>query len=244
VISAFVVAAAGTAIFVGRSARHPVPVIQLSLLRDRVFSSANATVLLAFAAFSIELLSVILWMQEHWHYSAIKTGLASSPGPAMVPIFAVVAETLALRTRIPVGRIAAVGIFLIGAGAILFATLLQDEPNYLTGFLPCWLVVGTGVGLAIPTVFSSATVDLPPEQTATGSAIISMAQQVGSVIGISALVAILGVASGGAGLHDFRIAWVVAAGIAVAALVSALGLTPGRVTSVARVGAEQPAGVQ
>jgi MFS family permease len=182
------------------------------------------------------LLSVILWLQGHWHYSAITTGLATAPGPAVVPIFAGIAENLHQKTKIPAGVVAAAGIGLMGLGAILFAVSLGNMRHYVGAFLPCWLTVGAGAGLAIPTLFSSATVNLAPEQTATGSAIVSMFQQIGAVIGISVLVAILGVASGAASLHVFQAAWITAAGLAAIALIVALGITPRRTaTSLASV---------
>jgi MFS family permease len=236
VIAAFAVSVFAVAAFVAQSARHPAPVVQLSLLRDRVFSSANGTVLLSFAAFSMVLLSLILWLQGHWHYSAITTGLATAPGPAVVPIFAAIAQNLQQKTKIPVGAIAALGLFLIGLGAILFAVSLGNTRDYVDAFLPAWLTVGAGAGLAIPTLFASATVNLAPEQTATGSAIVSMFQQIGAVIGISVLVAILGVASGAASLHLFQAAWITAAALAAGALIVAFGITPRRTaTSLASV---------
>jgi hypothetical protein len=114
----------------------------------------------------------------------------------------------------------------MGVGALLFATRLGNDPHYASDFLPCWLAVGAGAGLALPTILSSATVDLAPEDSATGSAIVSMSQQIGSVVGVSVLVAILGLASGAAGLHVFRHAWFVSAGVAALAVVANLGLTP------------------
>jgi predicted permease len=170
-------------------------------------------------------LSVILWLQFHWGYSAIKVGLASAPGPAVVPIFAVIAENLQKRARVPGGVIAAVGALLMGLGAILFATRLGTHVHYASDFLPCWLAVGAGAGMALPTILSTGTADLAPEDSATGSAILSMFQQIGSVVGVSVLVAILGVASGGAELDVFRHAWFASAGVAVLAAVTNLGLT-------------------
>jgi EmrB/QacA subfamily drug resistance transporter len=228
IITAFAVSALAVAAFVARSARHPAPVVQLSLLRDRVFSSANGAVLLAFAAFSMVLLSVILWLQGHWDYSAITTGLATAPGPAVVPVFAAIAQTSQQKTKVPVGVIAAVGLFLMGLGAILFALSVGNDRDYVGAFLPGWLIVGAGAGMTIPTLFSAATVNLAPEQTATGSAIVSMFQQIGAVVGISVLVAILGVASGAGGLHLFQAAWITAAALAAGALIVALGITPRR----------------
>ena len=224
-VTSFVIAAVALIAFVRRSSHHPAPVMRLDLMRDRVFASANAGMLLTLASFSILFLSVILWLQLHWGYSPIKVGLASAPGPAVVPIFATIAENLQKKARVPAGFIAAAGALTIGLGAILFATRLGSHPHYVSDFLLCWMAVGAGAGLALPTILSSATVDLAPQDSATGSAIVSMSQQVGSVVGVSVLVAILGLASGGAGLHVFRHAWFASAGIAAFAAAGNLGLT-------------------
>jgi EmrB/QacA subfamily drug resistance transporter len=220
------VAVLGSLLFLWRSARHDVPVIQLSLFRDRIFSAANLTALLAFASFSILLLSAILWMQGHWHYSAIRTGFGSAPGPVTFAVFAGVAETLQLRYKVPASVVASVGFVLAAVGALLFTVLVHNDPNYASGVLPCWLVLGMGFGLAVPTTITSATIDLRPEQAATGSAIVSMSLQLGAVVGISVLVAVLGKASGAAHLHIFREAWAVSAGLAAVSVFTVLGLAP------------------
>jgi len=228
------VATVGVAGFILRSARHDVPVIQLGLFRDRIFSAANLTALLAFASFSILLLSAILWMQGHWHYSAIRTGLGSAPGPVMFAVFAGVAETLQVRFKVPAAVVASVGFVIAAIGGIMMANLLHNSPNYASGLLPTWIVLGLGFGLAVPTTITFATVDLPPEQAATGSAIVSMALQLGAVIGISTLVAILGTASAGAGLDVFRSAWFVAAGLSAVSILTVIGINPKRRPSRAR----------
>jgi hypothetical protein len=168
----------------------------------------------------------VLWIQGHWHYSAIKTGLSIAPGPCSVPFFAVLSEVLAKRIR--VGRIAAGGCLLSAVGAVLLVSSLGSSPHYLADFLPGWLLVCIGFALSMPTVTASGTAELPDAQSATGSAVVNMSVQVGLVVGISVLVAVLGTASAAAGLSVFQAAWWIAAGIVVGAAAVAVNVTPRR----------------
>jgi putative transposase len=78
---------------------------------------------------------VILWLQIHWGYSAIKVGLASAPGPAIVPIFATIADNVQHKIRLPAGIIAATGALIMGIGGLLFAARLGTDPHYASDFL-------------------------------------------------------------------------------------------------------------
>jgi EmrB/QacA subfamily drug resistance transporter len=222
----FAVSAVTLPWFVWRSARHPVPVLDLNLLRSRVLSSASVSTLLFFASFGILLLSSVLWIQGHWHYSAVKTGLSIAPGPCLVPIFATLSEVLSKRIR--VGLIAASGCVVSAVGVALLLSSMGPSPAYVADFLPGWILVCIGFALSMPTVLAAGTVELAHEQSATGSAVVNMATQVGLVLGISILVAVLGTASGAAGLHLFRTAWWIAGGSVLVAGVAALLVTPPR----------------
>ena len=68
--------------FLSRSARHPSPVVELSLLRTPPFGPATIAALLFTAAFSAMVLSAALWAQNGWGYSALRTGLALAPRSA------------------------------------------------------------------------------------------------------------------------------------------------------------------
>jgi hypothetical protein len=202
-----------------------MPVVEPGLLRVRAFAWSNATAILFSVGFAANLLLAILWMQQVWGYSAVKTGLAIAPGPLMVPIFAAVAQSLA--TRVPVGRLAAFGCVLLAVGAVVVATGVGAEAAYATALLPGWLIGGVGVGFALPTILSAATADLPADRSATGSAVVNMSRQVGTVLGVSVLVALLGTPVGYAAAHDaFQRVWLAVAVSSVVAAAAALGMTP------------------
>jgi len=218
----------GLAWFWLRSLHHPAPVIEPSLLAVRTFSWSNATVLLFSVAFAANLLLGVLWMQQVWDYSAIKTGLAVAPGPLMVPIMAIVAGQLA-AARVPVGLITAVGCMLCAFGVVMIAMSLGPAPAYTTDLLPGWLIGGVGVGLALPTILSAAAVDLPPHRYATGSAVVNMSRQIGTVLGVSLAVAALGAPAGPSDALDAYVhAWLMVSGFMVIAAIAALGMTPRR----------------
>lgn len=184
------IAVAAVVAFVARSLRHHSPVIDPALLKVRSFTTANISTLAFSVAFAGVLLEIILWMQNVWGYSALRTGLAVSPGPLMVPIFAAIAQRLS--TRFSAEKLIAVGCLVCAAGAFLVLTSVGPTPDYLTEILPGWVVGGIGVGLALPTLLSNATLDLPAARAATGSAVINMSRQVGSALGVGILVAVLG----------------------------------------------------
>ena len=223
--TAWLVAAAGLIGFVLSSRRHAVPVIDPALLRVRAFGWANATSLLFAVPFAAALLTLILWMQQVWHYSPIRSGFAIAPGPLMVPIFAAVAHRLS--ARIPVGLVVAAGCLLVGAGAVITSLSVGAEPNYLGNVLPGWLIGGIGVGLALPSILSSATADLPAARAATGSAVVNMNRQIGTAFGVSLVVAVLGTPIGYPAAHTaFQHTWWALAAVAVLAALAAPGMTP------------------
>jgi MFS family permease len=221
----FAVAVVGLVGFWLRSQRHPLPVVEPALLRVRAFAWSNATAVLFSLAFAGGLIAIVLWLQDVWGYSALTTGLAIAPGPLMVPVFAAVSQRIS--GRVPPGVLAAVGCVLFAAGTVVLASSVGAPQAYATEILPGWLLGGVGVGFALPTIMSAATADLPAARAATGSAVVTMARQVGFVLGVSVFVAVIGTPHGYTAVHDaFRNAWWVIAGAAIAGALTALGMTP------------------
>jgi MFS family permease len=203
-----------------RANRHPSPIVEPALLRVRPFAWANLTAILFNTAFAANLLASVLWMQQVWGWSALRSGLGFAPGPLMVPVFAAVSQRFA--ARVPLGRVAALGCLLFAAGLGLVTASAGPEPHYVTQFLPGLLIAGAGVGLALPTILSAASADLPPSRTATGSAVVNMSRQVGAVLGVSLLVAVLGTPASYAEAHTAYVhAWLGCTVISVLAAAAA-----------------------
>jgi EmrB/QacA subfamily drug resistance transporter len=189
-LTAVGLSATALALFCVNNTRHRSPLLPRDLLRVPSLGWSNAASLLFNAAFAAGLLALILYLQRVWGYSALRTGLAIAPGPLVVPVFALLGQRLARRQ--PAGRIALAGSLLWAAGTTILTVSIGTERSYATDVLPGWLVCGFGVGLALPTILASATADLPPARSATGSAIVNMSRQIGIVLGVAVLVAVFG----------------------------------------------------
>ncbi|MEV0089146.1 MFS transporter [Saccharopolyspora sp. NPDC050642] len=223
---ALAVAVVGVVLFVARMMRNPDPVVSPALFRVPTFVWANATVLAFCAAFGAWFLSIAMWLENVARFSSIETGLAIVPGPIMVPIFAAVSQRLI--KRMPVGFVVALGNLLFAGGVVLVLTTASTPVQYATEVLPGWAISGVGIGLALPSMIASAVVDLPPDQSATGSAVVNTARQLGYVLGVAVLIAILGSLDAAADrmLTAFQHGWLFIAIVAAGSAATAFGITP------------------
>jgi EmrB/QacA subfamily drug resistance transporter len=217
-VAALAVAVVALGAFVAHTLRHRNPLIDPALFRPRAFRGASIAMVLFSMAFGAMLLSVVLWMQDGWGWSALRTGLAIAPGPLMVPLFGLLVSGR-LTARYGAGPVAAVGSLLFGAGMAWFALAVDARPDYLGDVLGGMLLTGIGVGLTLPTLMATAAGSLPPQAFATGSAVVNTLRQVGLAVGVAVLVALLGTSPA---LAAFQSGWWVFAGVSLAAAAAML----------------------
>jgi EmrB/QacA subfamily drug resistance transporter len=222
VIGSLAGSALALAAFVARSARHPAPVVELGLLRVRSFAVANVGVFLFALGFYALLLGNILFLTGVWGWSVLKAGVAVTPGPLMAAVAAALGGRLADRYGQRV--VALPGGLLFATGCLLFATTTTATPHYASEFLPWTMLTGAGVGLSFAAWGSAAVAELPPSRFATGSAISSTSRQIGAVLGIAILVAVLGTPRPEDAVATFHTAWQLMALPAATAGVLALAL--------------------
>jgi hypothetical protein len=222
----------GLALFVTRSSRHASPIIDLHLFRKPVFAWANVALFLISISFGAQLLGLVLWLQQGWGWSAIETGFGIAPGPVMVSVTAIGLRRY--TASIPAGIVAAVGALLMGGGGVLIGFSLGAHSNYAATILPGWLIVGVAAG----------TAGLRADQTSTGSAIVQMGRQIGSVLGVAILVVILGSSTAStSNLDHFVHFWWWAGLLAVLSAVASLSVTPRRATVILVEGSEMGEGI-
>ncbi|MFZ0190836.1 MAG: hypothetical protein WAL72_28290, partial [Streptosporangiaceae bacterium] len=101
-------------------------------------------------------------------------------------------------------------------------------PSYVTHLLPAQLLGGAGVGLTIPSLLGAGSASLTPGRFGTGSGILNTARQVGTVVGVAGLVAILSRVSPVDPLLAYRHAVVLIVGFFVAAAAVSAVLLTGR----------------
>jgi EmrB/QacA subfamily drug resistance transporter len=222
--------AAGVA---ARSARHTAPIIEPAVVRVRAFSVAAVAILLFNVAFAAMLLSNVLLLTQGWHEPILRAGLQMAPGPAFAALSAVPAAMLA--QRIGPRWVGFAGTLLFAAGVGLLATSAGESPHYARDFLPGFVLGGMGVGFVLPSAQGAAAATLPATRLATGTALITMARQIGAALGVAILVAVIGTPSPSHVVEAFQPVWrlelftVLAAGVAM--------------VLVGRVGAPLPAPV-
>ena len=166
------------------------PLVDLDLFRNRTYSAVNAATLAFGIAFAMMFFAFFFYMNQVWHYSQARAGIAIAPGPLTVVPVAIVTGRLAGRfghRPFLVG-----GALLYAAAGLWFLLVPGHDPAYATQWLPGLLASGAAVGLVLPSLSGAAVSGLPSTHYAVGSAVQQATRQIGAVIGVALTVLLLG----------------------------------------------------
>jgi len=122
--------------------------IHPSLFASRQFSGAAFVAVVFSAAFGAMLLSIVLWEQDVWGWTALRAGLAIAPGPLMVPLTSF-GFTGRLVARYGAALVITLGSVSFAAGVAWWALAVTVSPNYVSGVLGGMILTGIGVGLTL-----------------------------------------------------------------------------------------------
>jgi predicted MFS family arabinose efflux permease len=184
VLSLLAVGAVGLAAFVAIQRRSDHALLDLSLFRNGSFVGVMiAALLLNFAAFAYFTYTSI-WLQSFLGLSPIAAGLTGLPLSASAFLVSAIIGRF-LHTSAP-GPIIGGGLLFIGGGALVSALLLGKDsswPALVAGFAVC----GIGVGLATPTLSSTAMGAVSPDRGGMAAGAVNTARQLGFAFGIAVL---------------------------------------------------------
>lgn len=214
-------------LFTWRSHTARLPVLDLTLVRERTFSIANLSTLLFSIPFYGSVFVNISFLQEVWHYSPRDAGLASLPAP----LAAIVAGRPAGRLCDRIGHRAVVppAALLMACGVFGLARFVPDHPSYWTHFVPFLVMIGAAIGTLIVGLQSASVRYVPANRLGMASAFNTTLRQVGAALAIAIAAAAL--TRPGHQLANFEFAWTLQASAAVAvAVLMRIGYRPPALT--------------
>jgi EmrB/QacA subfamily drug resistance transporter len=231
ILLAFAVAVAGLVTFVLLERHQRLPMLDLSLFRNRTFAGANLAILLVALAMFGVFFFVSLYMQGILGYSAVQAGAAFLPLTLLIVLVAPIAGKSSDRFG---------SRWLMTSGLLLLAVQLvylsrQDQHSTYFDLFPGLLLGGVGMALVMTPSAAAAVRALPVDKSGVGSAVLNAFRQVGGSVGIALMGAIMAHEVGGLRgpevfrnpdrfVDGFSTSLLVAAGIAVVGAIVAFVL--------------------
>lgn len=203
ILGSFTAAALLLVAFTAVEARRRAPMLPLRLFRERLFTVSNtAMVVVGFA-----LMGATFFFSQFFVYvqgsSILRAGLQTLPATLAMVIVSPYAGRLAARHGFRV--VVTAGLALAGLGLLALGTVHAD-----TGYGNVWwrlAVVGIGFALTMSPLTGAAIQAVSPQEGGLASGISSTTRQIGAVLGVAVLGAVVrarqsGGASFGTGLDS------------------------------------------
>src|SRR5262245_53544541 len=228
IIGVLVLAAAALTAFIALERRQHVPMLDLSLFRNRTFTGANAAMFCIGLAMLGTFFYVSLYMQNVLGYSPVEAGAAFLPLTLLLSLVAPRAGRLS--DRLGSRALITVGMTLLAIMLGYFSRLGAHASFW--ALLPGLCAGGIGMGMSMTPTTAAAMRSVPVAKAGIGSAVLNSMRQVGGSLGIAVMGTI--VASGVSAslrrgdppqiayLHGFHHALSVAAVLALTGAIVAL----------------------
>ena len=209
--------------------RVRAPLVRLSFFRHQTVSASNVVGFLLGAALFSNFFLLTLFVQQVLGFSALKAGVTflATAGTAVV----VAGGAQALTTKIGAKPVMAIGLALLGAGAVVY-TQLPVDASFGSDLLLGYILVGVGIPMAFIPISIAALAGVEPHEAGLASGLINTSQQIGGAIGVAVASSILftrvdtlvsdGVALPVAVTDGVNLAFWVVAAVAAVAVVAAL----------------------
>jgi EmrB/QacA subfamily drug resistance transporter len=182
-VGCFVLAVVCGFLFVFVEKRVTVPLVNLSLLRNKLLVGTTLAILIVAATLNALMFVLSIYFQDPstLNFTALEAGLATLPATVgMVAITPFVARLAAkIGSRLVIG-----GGFLIASLGFAWLAFVKDSWTYAAFVLPL-VLAAVGMGFANGPSSSIATASVPAEEVGAASGISNMARYVGSAVGVA-----------------------------------------------------------
>ncbi|OIV38944.1 MFS transporter [Mangrovactinospora gilvigrisea] len=182
-VGALLVGVALGVVFVRRQLRLKDPMLDMALFRNRTFSVAVSTNLMAVFALVGCLFFLTQYLQLVQGRSPLASGVLLLPGLAC----SVVASLLVVRLvrRFPLPVLITCGLLVAAAGYALVVTLGAGTPAGV--MVAAFALIGSGIGIAETLTNDAILAAVPPERAGAASAISETAYELGAALGTALL---------------------------------------------------------
>jgi EmrB/QacA subfamily drug resistance transporter len=187
ILGAFVVAAVALVVFVLLERHQRLPMLDLSLFRNRTFSGANTAMLFVGLAMFGTFFYVSLYMQNVLRYSPVQAGAAFLP--MTVLIIAIAPRAGKLSDRVGSRWLVGGGMTLLAVMLFYYSTLGGSASFWR--LLPALLIGGVGMACTMTPTTAAAMSAVPVTKAGVGSAVLNSMRQVGGSLGIAIMGAIV-----------------------------------------------------
>ena len=219
--------------FAWQERRHPAPMLDLSLFRNRVFAGANLASMMNFLGQSCAVFLTPVLLENGLGYNTAKAGMIIAAVPVGVMLLAPISGSLS--DRIGTRGLAAAGETVVAVGLAGMAVLLHGlcagsiaQERALPVILCMMLLVGIGTGLFQSPNNSAIMGSVPRTHLGVGGGVLATMRTLGMAFGIAVSSAVAGIeiqsgVPAAARLEKLQIFHDVSAGFAVGAIFVFLG---------------------
>jgi DHA2 family methylenomycin A resistance protein-like MFS transporter len=215
VLAGFVLAFVAAVGFVAVESRVASPMLPLTLFRKRTFSAAVLFGVCVNLTYYGMVFVLSLYLQRVRGYTPLQAGLAFLPLTGGFLVSNVASGWVIGRYGARVPMIVGAVIAALGYGALHFV----DAATPLAGLLVPFLLIPSGMGLAVPAMTTAVLASVEAQRAGTASAVLNTARQAGGAVGVAAFGALASGAVGASGVNGM------AAGHIVSGLQSATAIS-------------------
>jgi EmrB/QacA subfamily drug resistance transporter len=178
------------AAFIIVEARHPHPLLPLTLFRSKQFTGANLVTLAVYAGLGATSFLVTVQLQTGLGYSALAAG--ASMLPVTVIAAALSARSGALAQRIGPRLPMTVGAVTVGLGLLLY-TRIQPGRTYVEAVLPGAIVFGLGVTALVAPLTATVLASVSSHQAGVASGVNNAVARLAGLLAVAVLPGLAGI---------------------------------------------------